>query len=39
MKDTQREKRKPNVRWDIRVVDNKTIWFPVKEEITKFKRG
>lgn len=37
MKETQKEKRKPNVRWDTRVIDNKTIWFPVQEEIKKFK--
>lgn len=38
MKETQIDKKKPNVRWETRVVDNKIIWFPVKEEITKFKR-
>ena len=32
MKETQREKRKPNVRWDTRVVDSKTIWFPIQND-------
>lgn len=38
MKETQKEKRKPNIRWDTRVIDNKTIWFPIQEEIKKCKR-
>lgn len=38
MKETQKGKRKPNVYWDTRVIDNKTIWFPVQEATKKFKR-